>query len=226
MRLCSFAGWYRAQGVAGLDLPAKLRRSLGAGQVLEPEAIAERLAAHDQDGDGRLSKAELCRFLGQAGLGGPWFCEMFAGTVWKKAQNAFEKEVASLDLNLLARVLHFAMARTSAPGRRYVITPEAFRGEAPRVDEKNAPVDVVAPDLAAARPPARGPSASPRPRAAPARPRGPSRTPTPRAPSGARSPAPRGRPRATSGPRRPAPASPRRAPTARGPRRPSGRPRS
>jgi hypothetical protein len=219
--------------VAGLDLPTKLRRSLGQGRILDVEEVVERLRPYDKDGDGRLTKTELGLCLGEVGLGGPWFCDMFAGTVWRKAQQTFEREVASLPVPLLARVLHFAMARAERPTRRYVITPEAVRGEAPRVDAKNEPVDEPFADIA------RGAKTKPagKPRGAPARPpergpapRGPApRGPAPRGPAPrGRAPAPRGRaPAARGAPSRPDPGRGPSRPSGRGgPRRPSGRSRS
>lgn len=223
--------------VAGLDLPAKLRRSLGRGRALSPEELAERLRPADQDGDGRLTRGELQQFLLVSGAGGPWFSEMLAGSIWKRSQAAFEREVPTLSIAVLARVLHTLLARSERPTRRYVITPEAVRGEAPRLDPSNRPVDEPFEDMKAS---AAHREVSGR---APSSPRGPDglRPPSPRVPrapsSGPavpRSMAPGSGRGAAPGPGRVPiagrPESSLRAsgrPAGRGaPRRPSGRPRS
>ena len=178
--------------MAGLDISAKLRRSLGQGSILSDEEVAEQLSSYDADGDGRVSKLELSQYFVANGLGGPWFCEMFATTIWRKVDQSFEEPIVGVAISALGRAIHQVMSQTQRPTRRYVITPEVFRGEAPRLDLADKPVDelTLSPPVPRTKlTPTRTPSARPGSRT-PVRP-SPSRpikgTPTPsavRKPSG------------------------------------------
>ncbi len=201
--------------MAGLDLPLKMRRGIGQGKVVPVEELVPRLAAFDADKDGALTKEELAQFLMKNRVGGPWFSQMLCKTLWRQAEESWEREFDAIAVEGLAKVVHFTMARMSRPERRYVISPETMHGLTPRVDLDDNPVDEPAADAkakAAGRPgPGAGgpppgrkgpPPGQGRPRNAP--PRG--RKPPAGRSGGGRPPGPSGRPsggRPGAGPRGP-----------------------
>jgi hypothetical protein len=189
----------------------KLRRGLGKGSVVPVEELARRLAPLDGDGDGALVREELARFLVENRVGGPWFCELLAKSLWRTAEDrTLTREVHSISVAGLARVIHFTMSRGPRPERRYVLDPAAMIGLEPRraldgstdltrAGEKAAPPRAAAP-AAPARPgaaPAARPGAAPAARPTPTAPGGPSGpTASPRgAPPPARRPGPMPKPR-------------------------------
>jgi hypothetical protein len=190
--------------VAGLELPVKLRRGLGKGSVVPVEELARRLAPLDGDGDGALVRGELARFLVENRIGGPWFCEMLARTLWKTAEErTLTREVQAISVAALARVLHFTMSRGPRAERRYVLDPAAMIGLEPRRTlDGSTDLTLGGEKAAPARPaPSAAPKAAgaaPLARPAPARPgASPAARPTPTAPGGPSGP--------TASPRAPAP---------------------
>lgn len=120
--------------MAGLDLPVKLRRGLGKGSIVPAEELAQRLRTFDGDRDGAVTEDELARFFYHNQVGGPWFCKMFAHTVWNMAEEHYAREIYSIKVEALSKVIHFTMSRSERPTRRYVLTPEAAQGLAPKTD--------------------------------------------------------------------------------------------
>lgn len=183
--------------MAGFDLPVKLRRGLGKGNIVPAEELAQRLKPYDGDGDGALTRGELARFLEESHVGGPWFTGMLAATLWKLAENRFQKAVESIQADALGRVLNFVMARAPGPERRYVLSPEAINGYEPLrtleggdpYSSKQAPL-VNAPAAAPTAPgvPARPRASAPGPRPEPSR-----AAPSPAARAVVRRPGPRPR---------------------------------
>lgn len=149
--------------MAGLDLPVKLRRGLGKGSIVPAAELAERLRAFDADRDGAITEDELARFFYHNQVGGPWFCKMFAHTIWNMAEDHYAREIYSIKVEALGKVIHFTMSRTERPNRRYVLTPEAAQGLAPKKDltGRDATVTVGA-VTAAAEPKKVEPRAAPR----------------------------------------------------------------
>lgn len=117
--------------MAGIDLPVKLRRGLGQGKVVPAAELAKWLAPHDADKDGEVTRPELVVFLSRNRVGGPWFCEVVAKTLWGFVQQKLGREVASIRIDLVARILHTVMGRGPRPERRYEISPEAMVGYKP-----------------------------------------------------------------------------------------------
>ncbi len=187
--------------MAGLDVPSKLRRGIGQGNVIPAEVIGRKMLAYDEDRDGALLQHEAARFLLDHGVGGPWFCDMVARTLWNFCTTWFSRDVTWIKISALAWMLHNAMKAQPRAPRRYRITPEGAMGYVPL-----EPMDGKPTERAQRNPPPRGPgqaSTSGAPsRGAPsgARPGGPG--PRGQAPSGGprRGPAPAGRPAASSGP--------------------------
>ena len=162
---------------------------------MSPEFVAERMAAFDTDGDGALTQEELAEFLKKNRVGGPWFCDMVARTLWNFCTSWFSKDVTWIKISALAWMIHNAMKDRPRPARRYKITPESAMGYVPLEPmEGSEPVDgPIAGDD--------GPPPGPAPRRGAGPSRGPRRGPPPR-------PGPRGRagpgqrPRRGPGPRR------------------------
>jgi len=187
--------------VAGLDLSSKLRRGLGKGKIVPAEFVAERMAAFDLDGDGALTQEELAEFLKKHRVGGPWFCDMVARTLWNFCTSWFSKDVTWIKISALAWMIHNAMKDRPRPARRYKITPESAMGYVPLEPmEGSMPVDgdmAGGGEIAGGEPPS---SDGPPPRRGPGPRRGAPRRgprPGPRGRAG-----PRGRPRRGPGPRR------------------------
>jgi hypothetical protein len=117
--------------VAGIDLPVKLRRGLGQGKVVPAEDLATWLAPFDQDKDGEVTRSELATFFHKHRVGGPWFCEVVARTLWKFVEQKLGKELSSLKIDLVARIVNTVMMRGPRPEKRYQIDPEAMTGYKP-----------------------------------------------------------------------------------------------
>ncbi|MCK6552276.1 hypothetical protein L6R52_40980, partial [Myxococcota bacterium] len=141
--------------MAGLDLPIKLRRGLGQGNVVPAEELARRLAAFDADQDKAVSRAELVAFLVKYQVGGPWFCEVVSRTLWKYVEQRLQAAQPSINVDVLGRIIHFAMSRGPRPERRYEITPEGMAGYKPLEPLKrpgDVPLQGPAPTAQAAAP--------------------------------------------------------------------------
>jgi hypothetical protein len=117
--------------VAGLELPVKLRRGLGQGNIVPADELAKRIEAFDADADGAITRAELAQFLAKNHVGGPWFCEVVAKTLWKYVEQRMGTPHATLACDRLGRIIHVAMSRGPRPERRYEITPEGMAGYEP-----------------------------------------------------------------------------------------------
>lgn len=135
--------------MAGLELPVKLRRGLGQGNIVPAEELSKRIKAFDGDADGSLTRAELAQFLAKHHVGGPWFCEVVAKTLWKHVEQRAGKDCPTLTVERLGRILNLAMSRGPRPDRRYEITPEGMAGYEPlrplkRKGEKTAPAAATA----------------------------------------------------------------------------------
>lgn len=133
--------------MAGLELPVKLRRGLGQGNVVPADELGKRLKAFDADGDGAVTRDELAQFLAKNHVGGPWFCEVVAKTLWKYVEQRMNATHTKLACDRLGRIIHVAMSRGPRPDRRYEITPEGMAGYEPlrtirRKDEK-APTEAA-----------------------------------------------------------------------------------
>jgi hypothetical protein len=197
--------------VAGLDLPVKLRRGLGKGQVVPAQELAERLKPYDANQDGLLVRAELARFLAESRVGGPWFCELLTKVLWKAAQERAGREVEAIGADALGRVIHYSMSRGPRPERRYVLSPAAVNGLEPRRTLDGSTDLSRPPDPRTSAAPTGAAAAAPRPAAPGPRP-GPLPSPRPGPMSGAARPQPSvpgtaGPPRSTAAPapRRPGP---------------------
>src|SRR5262245_1146385 len=118
--------------VAGLDLPVKLRRGLGNGKVVPADELAKRLAPYDRDKDGSLTQEELVRFLEKNHVGGPWFCQVLAKTLWRIVEERWAQEVESIPIEGLGRIINFTMSAPPRPEKRYVLDPEAMTGQKPK----------------------------------------------------------------------------------------------
>jgi hypothetical protein len=133
--------------VSGVELPIKLRRGLGHGKVVPAEELARWIAASDGDKDGSVTRAELVQFLAKHHVGGPWFCEVVAKTLWRFVEGRLAKEVPSIPVGLLGRIIHHTMSAGPRPEKRYEITPEGMAGYKP-LEPLNKPGDAA---LASAR---------------------------------------------------------------------------
>jgi hypothetical protein len=192
--------------VAGLDLPVKLRRGLGKGNVVPANELAERLRQFDSDKDDALTEDELARFFYHNHVGGPWFCKMVAHTIWNMGEEHYAQEIYSIKADALGRVIHYTMSRAGRPSRRYVLRPEAVNGLEPKLDldgndtmSKVPAVPSAKPSSGASPGPTSGTTSRVEPRAAGPRPAGDPATRNTSVPSAAPRPAPR------PGPRRPGP---------------------
>lgn len=105
--------------MAGLDLPIKLRRGLGGGNAVPAEELAKRLVPFDADKDGAVTRAELVQFLIQGRVGGPWFCEVLSRTLWKYVEQRLAVPQPVISVQVLGRIINFAMTRAPRPERRY-----------------------------------------------------------------------------------------------------------
>lgn len=117
--------------MAGLELPVKLRRGLGQGNVVPADELAKRIKAFDGDADGSITRDELAQFLAKNHVGGPWFCEVVAKTLWKYVEQRMGSPSEKLACDRLGRIIHVAMSRGPRPERRYEITPEGMQGYEP-----------------------------------------------------------------------------------------------
>ena len=183
--------------VPGLELASKLRRSLGRGKIISQEDIAKKMVEFDQDNDEALTQEELSQFLMKYRVGGKWFCEMVAKTLWNFCKSWYSRDVTWIKIEALSYMVFAAMHDRARPVRRYKITPEGAMGYVPLEPMEGSRI-LEEPKTKAASPRSAGRSAPPRARGR----RGPRRGP-PR--SGAR---PRARPSGRSGPRRPGPRRP------------------
>ncbi len=183
--------------MAGLDLPVKLRRGLGNGKVVPAEELSKRLAPYDRDKDGSVTQEELIRFLEKNRVGGPWFCQVLAKTLWRIVEERWGQEVASISLEGLGRIINYSMSAPPRPEKRYVLEPEAIRGLKPKLTlEEYRAEQQGLPKPVREKPPEDGAASSAsKPASSTAAPR-PRPTPRP-SPHGARRPAPRpsGRPK-------------------------------
>lgn len=167
--------------VAGFDIPTRLRRSVGRGKVIPVSVLEPQLRAIDGDRDGHLTKLELSGFFLDHGFGGSWLCQVLTATIWKAVDPALHEPKPTVEVPLLARVIHLLMARKPRPSKRYTIKPEMFRPQVPQ--EEQAATLVAAPVAErrvkpSAKPTAKpagprkriGPRAAVRPTARPSRP--------------------------------------------------------
>lgn len=171
----------------GLELPVKLRRGLGNGNVVPVEEIARLLQAFDADGDGALTRSEVAACLRKHRVGGAWFCDALAHSLWRTAEERFVQAVDSIQAEALARIIHFTMSRAERPVRRYVLSPGAVQGLEPRLTLEGEDATKPAQGAGSAVPPrpsARPESVPPReasvPRPRPGLARGPRPGPKPR----------------------------------------------
>lgn len=118
--------------MAGLDLPVKLRRGLGNGKVVPAEELSKRLEKFDGDNDGALTRDELIQFLEKSRVGGPWFCQVLAKTLWRIVEERWSQEVESISVEGLGRIINYSMSAPPRPEKRYVLDPEAMAGLKPR----------------------------------------------------------------------------------------------
>ena len=196
----------------GLDLSAKLRRALGKGQIAPREAIAAKMVKYDSDDDGALLQHEFSAFLKANNVGGRWFCDMVAKTLWNFCTTWYSKDVTWIKIDALAWMLNNSMRERAQPIRRYKITPEGAMGYVPlepmegsRILDSGKGGDRRAPAAGSGKPkPGAGAPRSGAPRRGPGPRRGP-RGSGERGPRGRARPGPRGRGR--PGPRRPGPRS-------------------
>ncbi|MBK8011174.1 MAG: hypothetical protein IPK13_07465 [Deltaproteobacteria bacterium] len=114
--------------MAGLDLPVKLRRGIGNGKVVPEDELARRLKKFDQDGDGALIVGELAEFFKESQVGGPWFSQTVAKTIWRMAEERWARSIPTIAVEALARVIHLSMSQPPRQEKRYVITPEVMQG--------------------------------------------------------------------------------------------------
>jgi hypothetical protein len=140
--------------VAGLSLPGKLRRGLGNGQIVPAEEIGTRLAPYDADGDGAVTLEELSQFLLDNRVGGPWFSNVLAKTLWRIAEERWLTPVRNMRVAALANIIHFSMTYPEGPSHRYVISGEVMVGLAPkrRVGEPPEPAPPPKPKVEASAP--------------------------------------------------------------------------
>jgi len=117
--------------VPGLELASKLRRSLGRGKILPREEIAEKMTAFDGDNDDALTQEELVQFLMKYRVGGKWFCEMVAKTLWNFCKAWYSQDVTWIKIEPLSWMVFNAMHDRTRPVRRYKITPEGAMGYVP-----------------------------------------------------------------------------------------------
>lgn len=155
--------------MGGLDLPVKLRRGLGNGKVVPAEELEKRLEPYDRDKDGALTQEELIRFLQKNRVGGPWFCQVLAKTLWRIVEEQSGLEVDSISVPGLGRIINYSMSAPPRPEKRYVLDPEAMQGLKPvqtleelRAEQEGRPPPPK--QKSSAEQPAPS-SASPRPRA-------------------------------------------------------------
>lgn len=117
--------------MAGLDLPVKLRRGLGNGKVVPAEELEKRLEPYDRDKDGAITQEELVRFLQKNRVGGPWFCQVLAKTLWRIVEEQSGLEVDSISVPGLGRIINYSMSAPPRPEKRYILDPEAMQGLKP-----------------------------------------------------------------------------------------------
>jgi hypothetical protein len=122
---------YSHSCVPGLELASKLRRSLGRGKILPQEEIAAKMAAFDTDDDEALTQEELVLFLMKYRVGGKWFCEMVAKTLWNFCKAWYSRDVTWIKIEPLSWMVFNAMHDRQRPVRRYKITPEGAMGYVP-----------------------------------------------------------------------------------------------
>lgn len=122
---------YSLNHVPGLELASKLRRSLGRGKIIPREAIAEKMAEFDHDNDDALTQDELVMFLLKYRVGGKWFCEMVAKTLWNFCKSWYSRDVTWIKIEALSYMVFSAMHDRARPVRRYKITPEGAMGYVP-----------------------------------------------------------------------------------------------
>ena len=122
---------YSLKHVPGLELASKLRRSLGRGKIIPREAIAEKMAEFDHDNDDALTQEELVMFLLKYRVGGKWFCEMVAKTLWNFCKSWYSRDVTWIKIEALSYMVFSAMHDRARPVRRYKITPEGAMGYVP-----------------------------------------------------------------------------------------------
>jgi hypothetical protein len=149
--------------VAGVDLPIKLRNALGQGKVVPVEELARRLAPFDANQDGDITRQELATFFQKSRLGGPWFGQVVAKTLWGFVQTKLGKDVEAIKIELVAKIIHTVMRRGPRPEKRYEITPESMVGYAPMKEfEKRPKVLGPAPQLGGTSPQPTSQEAKPR----------------------------------------------------------------
>ena len=95
------------------------------------EAIAEKMADFDSDQDGALTQEELSLFLLKYRVGGKWFCEMVAKTLWNFCKSWYSRDVTWIKIEALSYMVFTSMHDRARPVRRYKITPEGAMGYVP-----------------------------------------------------------------------------------------------
>jgi len=110
----------------------KLRRGLGNGKVVPADELSKRLAPYDRDKDGSVTREELVRFLEKNHVGGPWFCQVLAKTLWRIVEERWGQQVESISVEGLGRIINYSMSAPPRPEKRYVLEPEVMQGLKPK----------------------------------------------------------------------------------------------
>lgn len=118
-------------GVGGFDVQVKLRRGIGGGKPVPEEELIERLKPFDKDNDGAIDRAELAEFFKKHRVGGPWLCNMLAGSIWKIAEISYVEKVAWIKIEGVAKLIHMFMSQPPRRPKRVRITPEGAQGYEP-----------------------------------------------------------------------------------------------
>jgi hypothetical protein len=117
--------------VGGVDLSIKLRNALGKGKIVPVEELIKWMTPFDEDKDGELTRPELAAFFHKYRVGGQWFAQVVAKTIWGFVQTKLAKEVSTIRMEYIARIINMVMKRAPRPEKRYEISPEAMVGYAP-----------------------------------------------------------------------------------------------
>lgn len=130
--------------MAGVDLPEKLRRGLGNGQVVHPDVIAEKMRPFSKKEPDALTLDELAEFLSKgAHVGTPWFCKLVAKTMWHALEAYFSDPITWIKISQLAWWTCQYMAMPPRRAKRVRITPEGAMGWEPLEYLDGTPLESV-----------------------------------------------------------------------------------
>ena len=167
--------------MAGVDVPDKLRRALGKGQIVPVETLSTMMRPYDADGKGGLSRVEYARFLADHGVGGKWFCDLITRSTWQSIEAFFMDPILWIKVEAIAQAIHEFMKMKPRLAKRVHITPESAQGYEPMYYLDGTP---VVPGTGPVKPPFTAPVA---PAAPQSRVRGPAE-PFTKSPASARAP--------------------------------------